>query len=87
MIAISKLLNKIFNSKNTIEMYLHIQRFNKVYNTYINQFDLIIYADIYNGFSPYYEYDVISNIPYKLELEGNIKNGEKEYKKVKSKAD
>ena len=38
------------------------------------KFDLIIYADIYNGFSPYYEYDVISNIPYKLELEGNIKN-------------
>ena len=38
------------------------------------KFECIIYADIYNGFSPNYGYNVISNIPNKTELEENIKN-------------
>ena len=38
------------------------------------KFDFIIYADIFNGFSSNYGYNVISNIPNKIELEENIKN-------------
>ena len=38
------------------------------------KFECIVYADIYNGFSPNYGYNVISNIPNKIELEENIKN-------------
>ena len=38
------------------------------------KFECIIYADIYNGFSSNYGYNVISNIPNKIELEENIKN-------------
>ena len=33
-------LNKIFESKNTIEMYIYIKKFNKIYNNYIECFDL-----------------------------------------------
>tara|TARA_Y100001935_G_scaffold251993_1_gene255015 strand:- start:844 stop:2424 length:1581 start_codon:yes stop_codon:yes gene_type:complete len=38
------------------------------------KFESIIYANIYDGFSPYYEYSVTNNIPNKIELEGDIKN-------------
>ena len=38
------------------------------------KFESTIYVDIYNGFSQNYGYNVISNIPNKIELEENINN-------------
>ena len=38
------------------------------------KFECIAYADIFNGFSSNYGYNVISNIPNKIELQENTKN-------------
>ena len=38
------------------------------------KFECIAYADIFNGFSSNYGYNVISNIPNKIELKENTKN-------------
>ena len=34
------ILKKLYSSKNTIQMHLHIKKFNKIYSLYIQQFDL-----------------------------------------------